>query len=384
MRARLRLHWRPGNVHRKLSVIRPSLPLSQALAGEGLLLPISAILDPKIFAENAMNAMLPVAIETATSIPAVVIDTAIPITLRAALETAADLASNEKAPATRKAYASDFRIFQRWCVEHGLVALPADPAAVAGFIADEASRGVKASTLGRRIAAIKYRHKMAGEVSPTDDEGVKAVVRGARRTLGVAPRKLTAATAEKTIGMSTLTRGGLAGKRDRAMLLLGFAMAARRSELVALDVADIEECPEGLRVRIRKSKTDQEGVGVTIAVCRGSIACPVAAVLEWLAISGISGGPIFRSVRKGGKVTDLRLSAKSVCQIVKKHAGKLGLNAADFGAHSLRAGFLTSAAARGASIFKMMDVSRHKSVDTLRGYVRDANAFRDHAGAGLL
>jgi|GEM_PF-1532962 len=201
-----------------------------------------------------------------TMLPAVVTDTAIPVTLRAALETAADLASNEKALSTRKAYASDFRIFERWCATQGLAALPADPAAVAGFIADEASRGLKASTLGRRIAAIKYRHKTAGEASPTDDERVKAVVRGARRILGVTARKLTAATAEKTIGMSTLTRGGLAGKRDRAILLLGFALAARRSELVALDVADIEECPEGLRVRIRKSKTDQEGAGTWVVM----------------------------------------------------------------------------------------------------------------------
>src|SRR5262249_24428307 len=160
---------------------------------------------------------------------------------------------------------------------------------------------------------------------------------------------------EKTIGMSTLTRRGLAGKRDKAILLLGFALAARRSELVSLDVADIEECPEGLRVRIPKSKTDQEGAGATIAVCRGSIACPVTAVLEWLAASGISEGPVFRSIRKGDHLTDRRLSAKTVCAIVKKHADKLGMNPKDFGAHSLRAGFLTSAAARGASVFKMMD-----------------------------
>jgi site-specific recombinase XerD len=321
-----------------------------------------------------MNAiMLPIATEHA-----------LPITLRAALETAADLAINEKAASTRAAYASDFRIFSKWCAEQGLAALPADPAAVAGFIADQASRGVKASTLGRRISAIKYRHKTANLPSPTDDERVKAVVRGARRTLGVAPRKLAAATSEKVIGMSTLSRRGIAGKRDKAILLLGFSMAARRSELVALDVADIEECPEGLRVTIRKSKTDQEGAGATIAVCRGSIACPVAAVLEWLAAANITEGPVFRPIRKGGKVTDRRLSAKSICTIVKKHADKLGLNPADYGGHSLRSGFLTSAAAAGRSIFKMMDISRHKSVDTLRGYVREADAFRDHAGAGLL
>jgi site-specific recombinase XerD len=317
-------------------------------------------------------------------LPALATAMALPVTLQAALETAAHLASNEKAASTRKAYASDWRIFSAWCADQGLVALPADPAAVAGFIADEAAKGVKASTLGRRIAAIKYRHKTADVASPTDDERVKAVVRGARRTVGVAPRKLAAATSEKTIGMSTLTRTGLAGQRDRAILLLGFALAARRSELVALNVEDIQECSEGLRVTIRRSKTDQEGAGATIAVCRGSIACPVAAVLDWLASAGISEGPVFRSIRKCDHPSDKRLSAQSVNAIVKKHAGKLGLNARDFGAHSLRAGFLTSAAARGASVFKMMDVSRHRSVDTLRGYVRDANAFRDHAGAGLL
>jgi site-specific recombinase XerD len=317
-------------------------------------------------------------------LPAPATATALPVTLQVALETAADLAANEKAAATRKAYASDWRIFSAWCADQGLTSLPAEPAAVAAFIAAEASKGVKASTLGRRIAAIKHRHRTAGEASPTDDERVKAVVRGTRRTLGSAPRKLAAATSERTIGMSTVARTDIAGKRDRAILLLGFALAARRSELVALDVEDIQECIEGLRVTIRKSKTDQEGVGATIAVCRGSIACPVAAVKEWLSAAGITEGALFRPIRKGGHVTDKRLSAQSVNAIVKEHAGKLGLNAADFGAHSLRAGFLTSAAARGASIFKMMDVSRHRSVDTLRGYVRDANAFRDHAGAGLL
>src|SRR5262249_11273619 len=154
---------------------------------------------------------------------------------------------------------SDFRIFERWCAEHGLTALPADPAAVSAFIADQAARGMKSSTLGRRVAAIKYRHKTAGMASPTDDERVKAVMHGARRTLGVAPRKLAAATSEKVIGMSTLSRSGIAGKRDKAILLLGFALAARRSELVTLDVDDITACAEGLRIRIKKSKTDQIG-----------------------------------------------------------------------------------------------------------------------------
>ena len=116
----------------------------------------------------------------------------------------------------------------------------------------------------------------------------------------------------------------------------------------------------------------------------GSVACPIQALNAWLRAAGIEDGPLFRPVTKAGKVSAARLRSKTVATIVKRHAKTLGLDPRAFGGHSLRAGFLTSAAARGASVFKMMDVSRHKSVDTLRGYVRDAELFRDHAGAGLL
>ena len=177
---------------------------------------------------------------------------------------------------------------------------------------------------------------------------------------------------------------GLIGLRDRALLLLGFAGAFRRSELVALNVADIRECEAGLRVRISRSKTDQEAQGVTIGIVPGAVACPVRAIKAWLEAAKIMDGPLFRSIAKGERISTERLSDKSVADIVKRHVARLGLDPAAFGGHSLRAGFLTSAAAKGASIFKMMDTSRHKSVDTLRGYVRDAELFRDHAGIGLL
>ncbi len=153
---------------------------------------------------------------------------------------------------------------------------------------------------------------------------------------------------------------------------------------MALDIADLEFCDGGLRVTIRRSKTDQEGIGATIAIVPGAIACPVKAVGAWIEASGIAEGPLFRPVAKGGRIANARLSDRTVANVVKANAGRAGLNAADFSGHSLRSGFLTSAAARGASIFKMMDVSRHRSVDTLRAYVRDADLFRDHAGSGLL
>jgi hypothetical protein len=145
------------------------------------------------------------------------------------------------------------------------------------------------------------------------------------------------------------------------------------------------DCPPetGLLVAIRGSKTDQERHGVTIAIARGDIACPVRALGEWLSAAGIEEGPIFRPIDKAGTVRASRLTCRSVANIVKVYAERAGFDASTFSGHSLRAGFLTSAASKGASIFKMMDVSRHKSVDTLRGYIRDAELFKDHAGAGL-
>lgn len=321
---------------------------------------------------QAANALVPVA---ATALPAGL--------LALDLGRAADFAHAEKAPATKRAYGSDFALFRAWCAGRGVSPLPAAAASVAAFLAAEADKGSRPSTIGRRCAAIKFAHKLAGHAAPTDDERVKATVRGIRRTLGTAARKKTPAVAEMIISMALGTGNGLKGLRDRALLLLGFAGAFRRSELVALDVADIEETESGLRITIRHSKTDQEGAGAVVAIVRGAIACPVEALKAWRNAVDITTGPVFRSIRKGGKV-GARLSAQSVADIVKAHAENVGLDPALFAGHSLRAGFLTSAAKRGASIFKMMDQSRHRSVETLRGYVRDAEIFKDHAGAGLL
>ena len=209
-------------------------------------------------------------------------------------------------------------------------------------------------------------------------------MRGFRRTYGSARIRKAPAVAGKVLGMVATAPDKLASSRDRALLLVGFGGALRRSELVALDVADDEETETGLLVKIRSSKTDQERVGATIAIARGDVACPAKALREWLDAAGIEAGPIFRPIDEGGTVKASRLTDRSVANIVKAYAKRAGFDDSTFSGHSLRAGFLTSAAGKGASIFKMMDVSRHKSVDTLRGYVRDAELFKDHAGAGLL
>lgn len=300
------------------------------------------------------------------------------------LTRATDYARAEKAPATRKAYWKDFELFGLWCQDRDLDVLPASAESVAAYLAFEADRGTRPSTIGRRCAAIRYVHSHRGHPSPTMDERVKAVVRGIRRTRGVAAQQATPATADRIIAMAPRPDGTITALRDRALLLLGFAGAFRRSELVALDVADFEEMTEGLRVTIRRSKTDQEGAGNVIAIVRGEVACPVTALRDWLRAAEITEGPVFRPIRRGGHLQGERLTDRSVANIVKSHAERVGLDPALFSGHSLRAGFLTSAAKRGASIFKMMATSRHRSTASLVGYVRDQELFTDHAGAGLL
>jgi site-specific recombinase XerC len=208
---------------------------------------------------------------------------ALPV-LTATLELAADFAKASKSKATMAAYGSDGT--------RGLDALPASAAAVAAFLADEATAGRRASTLGRRLAAIRYFHRAAGHDTPTSDEKVKAVLAGIRRTIGAAPVRKRAATADIVLGM--MPRGDtLRQLRDRAIILIGFAGAFRRSELVALDVADIEFTPEGALITIRRSKTDQEGLGRKVAIPRGDVACPVEALKAWLAAAAITAGAIF-------------------------------------------------------------------------------------------
>lgn len=300
------------------------------------------------------------------------------------LAAARDFAQAEKADATRRAYRSDFKLFAEYCRAHGAEPVPASPELVAAFLSGEALRGTKAATIGRRLAAIRYAHAAAGLEPPTNSEAVKAVMRGIRRTLGVAKAQKAPATADRVRRMLDACPDTLRGKRDRALLALGFAGAFRRSELVALTVADVTEVPDGFRVIIRRSKTDQEGAGQEIVVPRGASLRPVEAVQTWLAAAGITAGPIFRPINKAGRVVDAALTAESAAGVVKQRAEAVGLNPTEFAGHSLRAGFLTSAAEAGATVHKMMEVSRHKSAANLQVYVRRVDMFRDHAGAKFL
>ncbi len=321
----------------------------------------------------------------ASSLPALV-EEQVPVeTLRCEIAAAADFALAALAPATRRAYRSDFARFTAWCRRRGLVELPAEPETAAVFLASEAAAGLKPATIARRAAAIRYAHGLDRKEPPTNTEAVRATVRGIRRRTGTAPERKIAATAPLIASMVALAPPDtLRGLRDRALLLLGFAGAFRRSELVALRVEDLAEAPDGLRVVVRRSKTDQEGAGQEIAIPHGKDLRPVEAVRTWLDAAGIETGPVFRRVRKNGLVGADALTAEAVALVVKRYAEGAGFRAEDFAGHSLRAGFLTSGAESGASVFKLMEVSRHKSADTLLGYVRRAELFKDHAGSDFL
>ncbi len=320
-----------------------------------------------------------------TLIDVLPIATSLPASADVEVAAALSFASQEKSAATRRAYRSDWQIFTTWCSARSLEPLPASPETVARFLSDQATAGAKASTISRRAAAIGYAHKLGGHSEPpTNAEMVKAVMRGIRRAIGTASTRKAPATADLIGEMLKHCPDTLSGKRDRALLALGFAGAFRRSELVALEVADLGEVPDGLRVTIRRSKTDQEGLGQEIAIPRGYRLRAVEAVETWLAAAEISSGPVFRPVLKCGRVQAEPLTAQSVAAIVKRYAELAGLDPSQFAGHSLRAGFITSAAESGAALLRIADQSRHKSLDVLRGYVRRADMFKDHAGAAFL
>ncbi len=304
--------------------------------------------------------------------------------VRVDLARAAEFVLAQHATATRRAYRSDWAIFCAWARDRAVPALPAAPEEVAAFLAAEATRGVKVATLARRAAAIRYVHAAERLEPPTNAEVVRATLRGIRRTLGSAPAQKMPLLAAQVTVIARACPDSIVGRRDRAIVLLGFAGAFRRAELAALAVDDLEDVPEGVRVTIRRSKGDPESGGQVVPILRGTGACPVAALRAWRDAAGIIEGPLFRRIRKGGVVTAAGLTAHSIAQIVKDAAARTGLDPARVAGHSLRAGFVTSAAVAGRSLFRIMDQTRHRRVDTLRSYVRRAEEFQDHAAAGLL
>jgi integrase len=223
---------------------------------------------------------------------------------------ARDYVAASRAEKTTRVYRTGWVQFTAWCDEHGVIPLPARAETVACYVADLA-RAAKPATIDLRLAAISAAHRAASHDSPTKEEAVRLVRRGVRRTLGTAQRQVRAVTVPELRTMLQGLGTDPAECRDRALLLLGFAGALRRSELVGLDVADITEGNDGLTVRLRRSKTDQEGAGRTVGIPYGSnpITCPVRAWPAWLEASGVTEGAAFRRVDRHGHIGTTRLSA---------------------------------------------------------------------------
>jgi site-specific recombinase XerD len=286
---------------------------------------------------------------------------------------------------TMRAYKGDWLEFSTWCTERQRPHLPASPATVANFASSLASSGKKVPTIARKLAAIRFFHRGAGEDNPTDNAGVAAILKGIRRTVGTAPHQKAPATVDIIHAMlAHVDAKTLQGKRDRAILLLGFAGAFRRSELVSISVEDLTFSTEGVDVFLPKSKTDQEAKGQSVAVLNGKALKPAERLGEWLHAAGISSGPIFLRINRGDHLTAEALTAQSVALIVKKYADAAGLDVERLSGHSLRAGFVTSAAENRASISRIMEVTRHRDPRTVETYVRRADRFKDHAGDGFL
>jgi site-specific recombinase XerD len=295
---------------------------------------------------------------------------------------ASEFSRQAKASNTIRAYRADWSHFDFWCKGHGQASLPASQDCVALYVADLATTH-KAASITRRLSAISQAHQLGGFDSPTKSAKVRLVMAGIRRTMGTAADAKTPVLVEDLKRMVARLPENLLGIRDRALLLVGFCGAFRRSELVALDVADASFTREGLVLTIRRSKTDQEAEGRKIGVPYGSNpdTCPIRALQGWLETSGITEGPIFRPVDRHGKMASARLSARSVAGVVKRRVAAVGLDATEFAGHSLRSGLCTSAAMAGASERAIMNQSGHHSLVTLRRYIRSGSLFRENAVA---
>src|SRR5262245_8719499 len=287
-----------------------------------------------------------------------------------------------KAANTRRAYRSDWADFVAWCAKYRRQPLPAHPDTVAYYLADRSER-LKVSTLQRRLATIAEAHRAAGHESPNRHARVRLVWQGIRREKGIAQDHKKPALTKHIRMMVAHLPDTLPGARDRALLLLGFAGAMRRSELVGLDISDIAQADEGLVVTIRKSKTDQVRQGRKVGIRFGSSpeTCPVRAIHAWLEASGIEDGSLFRPVNRHGQVRDARLSDWAVAEVVKRSLKAAGKSARGYSGHSLRAGLVTQAAMGGASERSIQDQSGHRSLIVMRRYIRDGSLFRENAAA---
>ena len=309
---------------------------------------------------------------------------------------------------TRAAYQRGWQRFAAYCEAVEKDPLAATPEDVASFLVRVASeprsqdartpreRPLALGTLRIFLAAISWRYREAGRIPPTKDAMVNGVLRGLRRLSDGQGRQVKALREHEITrilshceGLAAQGRFENIATRDAALIAIGFAAALRRSEICGLQCADLQflnrpSDPSGMFVHIRRSKTDPFGQGQKIPVPEGNLIRPVTRVRKWMALSGVDRGPVFQTLRRGGVLRGRAMHPSDIGRLVKQYVRAIGLDPADYSGHSLRAGFVTSAAAHGARLDKIMQITRHTSPRMVLRYIRDVEAFEDHAGAAFL
>jgi len=300
-------------------------------------------------------------------------------------ETLLNLQSS-KAINTVRAYKSDFKDFALFCVQNGFKSLPSEPKIVSLYLTHLSTKEVKMSTLKRKLVSIGVIHKLKGHYLDTKHPIIIENVMGIKR------RKGSIQKGKKPLLINTLKsiinvideynkNEDLKRLRDRSIILIGFSGGFRRNEIVSIDYYDLEFVNEGLKINLKKSKTDQFGEGMIKAIpyFDNTQYCPVMSLKNWIKISNILSGPLFRRFSKGSKLSENRLTDQTVALLIKKYLKLANIDSKNYSGHSLRSGFATSAAEAGAEERSIMAMTGHKSVEMVRRYIKEANLFKNNA-----
>ena len=292
---------------------------------------------------------------------------------------------HSKAPNTIRAYQSDFSDFQLFCARNGFRSIPSEPKVVSLYLTYLSTNEAKISTLKRRLVSIGVIHKLKGHYLDTKHPSIIENITGIKR------RKGSIQKSKKPILISSLKKiinvideknmNEIKKFRDRSIILIGFSGGFRRNEIVSLDYDDLDFVPEGLKINLRRSKTDQFGEGFTKALpyFDKSQYCPVVSLKNWIEISKISSGPLFRRFIKGSKLSENRLTDQTVALLIKEYLNLAGIDSKNYSGHSLRSGFATSAAESGVEERSIMAMTGHKSTEMVRRYIKETNLFKNNA-----
>jgi site-specific recombinase XerD len=299
-------------------------------------------------------------------------------------ETSINLQSS-KASNTVRAYKSDFSDFGLFCAQNGFKSLPSEPKVVSLYLTHLSTKDAKMSTLKRRLVSIGVIHKLKGHYLDTKHPAIIENIMGIKRRKGTfqkAKKPILISSLKKIINVIDQQKKEEIKKlRDRSIILIGFSGGFRRNEIVSLDYDDLDFVPEGLKLSIRRSKTDQFGEGFTKALpyFDSSQYCPVVSLKKLLDLSKIRSGPVFRRFSKGSKLSENRLTDQTVALLIKEYLNLAGIDSKNFSGHSLRSGFATSAAESGVEERNIMAMTGHKSTEMVRRYIKEANLFKNNA-----